>query len=1763
MATNMMGLVFLCSFVGMLATLTSAQQYFIVAPNVIRVDVEESVLINLEGIPQNAVVQVTLYFQMTGSNERLSEKRVHVKDFSHHASIKISRDQLPGEDTKTNKFITLVVESSSPEIQFESRQPILLSMKSGFVFIQTDKPLYTPSQRVDIRIITLNQKMFPDENQLRVDIASPDGIVVHREEKTADKGFVIMQFDFPPVPVFGNWSVKVYYGHNFQANTFVQFEVKEYVLPTFAVQVMTQQEYVLPETRQLFTHVTAKYIFGEPVSGRFHIKYGVFNDDGNLTILQEKDGTLQDTGIGYEELTVSSIRGDLESLMGKRLIIQAFVTASASGETINANNTRVAFTRTPYQFNWDSTPRFFKKGLPFAVKATIQFINKLPAMYVPVEISATAMLTDGSQAVLQGARGAGDQQEAVRQISGLSGEVFFRLDVPPDATHITLHLRTRDESLDEASNTESTFTVQPEESESGEYLLVRLPSRQTSQILEIGSNSPIEVQLTHHLNVGTLHYFVMSGGKILYKNKKAIQNANTALGFRITNKMAPVARVVAYYINEQGNVIADALLVQVEDQCENQVLLDFEGLNKINDDTFLSDGKNENVVMRLIANENTKIGVVAVDEAVFAIRNYHRLTQKKVFERMAGYDLGCGPGGGQTAAKIFKDAGVTVMTGANLDALQREELECPKAERRSRRYTDADQDAILNEYQGELRKYCQRGLRDVTDPIKFTCTRRAKLLARKENKILTSPQIETFYDCCKRKEQALRGRTDTDDGGTDPVEVDNAVVRTDFPESWMFFDVETGDSDVVRRKVTVPDSVTTWVVEAVGVSNDYLMCVAEPVKLQVRPLFFLDLAMPYSVQRMEQIEIVVTVFNYADDVLRVAVYLKGVEGLCSEAQPGDLSRGIEINVVPKKPGSVKFVIVPLEAKSIPIEVHAATNSSGTYRDAIMKKLNVRPEGYKQRDTVTITVDPANTRHSPGRTENGGKNQSYSHSQFWLGDNENSQKDIIRYSLHSDAIPGTHQTHISIMGNILGNVIDTVISGLGDILQIPRGCGEQTMITLAPNVYVYRYLKHTNQFTAELEVSAQQYIGGGITQELTHRRSDGSFSVWGDNLQYPSSTWLTAFVSKVFCQAKEFAYIDGSITCNAMRWLIEETQNDNGAFGELYKVHHQEMIGGVQGDASLTAYVLIALLECECETVSKTDSVASATAFLEGQLQQLTRPYAIAITAYALALANSNKADEALTMLKDIATYDRATNYRHWGADDSSFGAGPKPYWYINRPKAIDVEMTSYALLALLQLDDLPYSHAIVNWLTEQENYEGGFVSTQDTVIALQALSEYAIKSETSNIDINCQVSCIESQFEDEFVLQPFNAIVRQHSKLVIPENEPEFRVHFDSSGTGVGQLKFESSYHIPEPDSEKCDFYLDINGVEGRSGGSFDEEEPARDNEPAGGISRSRVGRVGRSRGRIGGQPTEEVETSAWVSDVGRKGRAGGGGDEYLFRYNIKVRYLKEGQATGMAILDVGLYTGFSPIIKDLEEVKKNSAGNIQRYEVTDRSVIFYLNSISDTMETVTFNAKRVFNVGKAQPVAIRVYDYYNPTVECVKFTHPQDHSGASIMLNTLCEGDVCACAAGQCAQNAYSKESDFQGLKAKACQSAEHFAYEVEVVSFKQKGNFQYSTMTILAPLKNGLDHVTKGANRTFWKSKACGKPELKKKRHYLVIGAGGLPIRNNVGQPSYKYIIDERMSFYEWPTGKKAESRKWKGIRAKLVALKEDLITGDGCLT
>lgn len=56
--------------------------------------------------------------------------------------------------------------------------------------------------------------------------------------------------------------------------------------------------------------------------------------------------------------------------------------------------------------------------------------------------------------------------------------------------------------------------------------------------------------------------------------------------------------------------------------------------------------------------------------------------------------------------------------------------------------------------------------------------------------------------------------------------------------------------------------------------------------------------------------------------------------------------------------------------------------------------------------------------------------------------------------------------------------------------------------------------------------------------------------------------------------------------------------------------------------------------------------------------------------------------------------------------------------------ALSVEMTAYVLLSLVKLgdvNDLLNARSIVRWLSKQRNSEGGFIPTQDTIIALQVI----------------------------------------------------------------------------------------------------------------------------------------------------------------------------------------------------------------------------------------------------------------------------------------------------------------------------------------------------------------------------------------------------------------------------------------------------------
>ncbi len=77
----------------------------------------------------------------------------------------------------------------------------------------------------------------------------------------------------------------------------------------------------------------------------------------------------------------------------------------------------------------------------------------------------------------------------------------------------------------------------------------------------------------------------------------------------------------------------------------------------------------------------------------------------------------------------------------------------------------------------------------------------------------------------------------------------------------------------------------------------------------------------------------------------------------------------------------------------------------------------------------------------------------------------------------------HKFHIilyHILGNLIGPAVSDIIEGRGldSIIRMPTGCGEQTMLKLAPNVFVLNYLRSTKQVTRNIEERAFNFIRSG-------------------------------------------------------------------------------------------------------------------------------------------------------------------------------------------------------------------------------------------------------------------------------------------------------------------------------------------------------------------------------------------------------------------------------------------------------------------------------------------------------------------------------------------------------------------------------------------------------------------------------------------------------------------------------------------------------------
>lgn len=124
-------------------------------------------------------------------------------------------------------------------------------------------------------------------------------------------------------------------------------------------------------------------------------------------------------------------------------------------------------------------------------------------------------------------------------------------------------------------------------------------------------------------------------------------------------------------------------------------------------------------------------------------------------------------------------------------------------------------------------------------------------------------------------------------------------------------------------------------------------------------------------------------------------------------------------------------------------------------------------------------------------------------------------------------------------------------------------------------------------------------------------------------------------------------------------------------------------------------------------------------------------------------------------------------------------------------KTLNIEITSYGLLAILEgghfADGFPY----FKWLLNQRNNKGGFISTQDTVMGLQALAKFAQRISISDNNVEIVVNADNLLNATHFNINPENALVYQSHELPSTVRA----VNISANGHGFALFQLSYNYH--------------------------------------------------------------------------------------------------------------------------------------------------------------------------------------------------------------------------------------------------------------------------------------------------------------------------------------------------------------------------------
>ncbi|XP_037083771.1 alpha-1-macroglobulin-like isoform X2 [Pollicipes pollicipes] len=1260
--------------------------------------------------------------------------------------------------------------------------------------IQTDKPRYRPGDKVLIRVISLRYDLTPlIENIPEVWVTTPDNIrVAQWSDIKTSGGLIQLEVQLTEEPPLGRWTIHARTKRRSETHG---FDVEEYVLPTFEVKVKSPT-YLLEGEKTITVDVCAKYTFGQPLIGAsVTVNVTKGRDHVSDTL------TTDETGCASSDLIVDELLSGFRfGVATINATVEEFGTGLSQSETrsLHRGSSGSASASVP-----DNTQLFIKPGLPYYGRLHIKDRNGSPFAEKIVEIcfkakyKERAAIPSGEDPtktpdddLFDAYKKHSERVQAEFGYTPLIWETedperlstaeqcrFFTADsqgrvvyfIPPQAPIVD----SVDVRLTPGYGGGGLFrSLVTFFSPSNSYLTIDvhlLPD-------ELPCRGDVTVQLLTSLekDVPPMVYQVMSRSEILRSGRVS----SSSLTLPVTPAMSPQFKLLVFFVLDSGEVVSDAVVLKVEQCFNNQVDVSW-------DKETARPG--ESASFTVSASPNSVCGVSAVDRSTELLGTGNQITVEGVFSQLRQFISQ----GYHTPEQVTTRDYCLNLQRSLVSTLERsgawDEEQGQDDITFSRFRVSLGDDHFRTDRLDALESFDETGFLVMTNLALETrpCYKRVQAREIPEEDIDYLPDLTTrvFGGLASPGAGARpifanrfgrpRGQAGVAQSGKagapgppssgKPAPIGDQV-RDSFLEAFLFSIETIGPEGIKVLTQDIPDTITSWVGSAIcshpqdgfGVSNKSEVKGFKP--------FFTEVTLPYSVKRGEILNMSSTVFNFLDSSLSVYLELAASEdySLADEVSPA----GIDLCVPAGRSKVSHFPLTFTSLGEVNITVTARLrdgncdqpNTVGPGSDTVIRPLVVKPEGFPQEETTSRFV--------------------------CLDEGAEPYVEQIPMVAPEGLVPDSERAYFSVVGDLLGPSYDN----LGRLMDIPRAGGEPNMLAFVPYIHVRAYLEHTGLLTPLDRDRTTNGMRQGYQTQLRYRRRDGSYSSFGRE-DREGSLWLTAFVVKSFKDASKYISIDKESIKDSEDWLVDQ-QQDDGCFPLLGSVIHKELKGGTErgGPAALTAFVMLAL------GAYNNRSLESGFTCLEHGISQTNKTlYSEVLLAYThVVLGREQRGQQLVSALMQKAKTE-GPDALFWEGDRHSIYGGSR---------AVDIEMTAYMVLSLVHLsgqENLEQAARAVKWINKQRNSLGGFISTQDTIVALQALTEFAKRTFSSELSTSVTVSA--GGPPSTLVVDSSNRLLLQQEKVADFELPAEVTFTVSPAGCVIYRTSFRysSRARVPKP----------------------------------------------------------------------------------------------------------------------------------------------------------------------------------------------------------------------------------------------------------------------------------------------------------------------------------------------------------------------------